>query len=239
MYILRASKLLKWRSMTFFVVVLLIMSCATTNAYFPARAVEKAADHIIEQVLGGDDRAQAPASFQQARRDDGYLSWSSGRQVAWVAVVVLGMISADAYAMDPLRGTIGDISRPPILHRTTESGGGRLDISSPAITKILSSMQQRHARLSEYYKTGAIGYGPDGLVAVRDMSAVGLLQREELEGLIEEENRGRDALYREIARTNGYPEWEGQVRDTFSRRWKAKTPSGWYYQDSSGAWKKK
>ena len=34
--------------------VLFIASCVTINVYFPAAAAEKAADRIIEQVLGDD-----------------------------------------------------------------------------------------------------------------------------------------------------------------------------------------
>lgn len=241
MYILRANKLLQWRPMTVFIMVLGVVSCATTNnTYFPASAAERAADRIIEQVLGGDDHAQIPVPSQDTRRDDGHLSWSSGGQVLRVVVAALSMMSTDAYAVGPPRGAIGDISRPPMLHRTTESGGGsRLNISDPAITTILSSMQQRHDRLSEYYEVGAIGYNSNALVAVRDMNVVSSAQRAELEELILEENRDRDALYREIARVNGHPQWEAQVRDTFSRRWIAKAPSGWYYHNSSGVWKEK
>jgi len=30
-------------------------------------------------------------------------------------------------------------------------------------------------------------------------------------------------LYKEIARANNHPEWEGQVRDTFAQRWTPKS----------------
>ena len=114
-----------------------------------------------------------------------------------------------------------------------------IDISSPAINKLKSSMQARHARLSSYYKSGAIGYTADGLVAIRDQSAVGLRERGQLKQLVAQENQDRNALYRELARANGHPEWESQIRDTFANRWIANAPSGWYYQNRSGNWTRK
>jgi len=50
---------------------------------------------------------------------------------------------------------------------------------------------------------------------------------------------GRAALYREIARANGKPEWENDIRATFAQRWIEKAQAGWYYQNTSGAWVRK
>ena len=41
-----------------------------------------------------------------------------------------------------------------------------------------------------------------------------------------------------IARANGHPEWEADIRSTFARRWVANAPAGWWYQQD-GAWKQK
>jgi hypothetical protein len=46
-------------------------------------------------------------------------------------------------------------------------------------------------------------------------------------------------LYTEIARANGHPEWEADIRKTFAGRWIANAPAGWWYQDSGGQWKRK
>jgi uncharacterized protein YdbL (DUF1318 family) len=44
----------------------------------------------------------------------------------------------------------------------------------------------------------------------------------------------------EIAKANGHPEWEGDIRKTFARRWVERgARPGWYYQNASGAWVKK
>lgn len=113
-----------------------------------------------------------------------------------------------------------------------------LDISSPAIGKIEASMKARHGQLLPYYNSGAVGLTGNGLVAVRDAKAIPLSARKTVNQLVADDNRDRKALYREIAAANGHPEWEGQIQDTFARRWIDLAQSGWYYQ-SGGAWKAK
>jgi uncharacterized protein YdbL (DUF1318 family) len=113
-----------------------------------------------------------------------------------------------------------------------------LDISSPAIGKIESSMRARHAQLLPYYNSGAIGLTENGLVAVRDAKAVALSARQSVNQLVADDNRDRMALYREIAAANAHPEWEAQIQATFARRWIDRAPPGWYYQ-SGGVWKAK
>ncbi|MDR5172765.1 YdbL family protein [Methylobacillus flagellatus] len=113
-----------------------------------------------------------------------------------------------------------------------------LEINTPAITSIKSSMQARHGQLSSFYANGAVGFTRDGLVAVRDANAVPLAQRQNLNALVAAENNDRNALYKEIANANSHPEWESEVRSTFAQRWIQKAQGGWYYQDGGG-WVKK
>jgi len=114
-----------------------------------------------------------------------------------------------------------------------------LNINTPGITALRSGMQQRHAQLAPYYASGAIGLTRDGNVALRDAGAVPLPQRQQVNALIAAENRDRGALYREIARANGHPEWEADIRATFAQRWIRNAQAGWYYQNASGAWVRK
>ncbi|MES2353969.1 MAG: YdbL family protein [Pseudomonadota bacterium] len=114
-----------------------------------------------------------------------------------------------------------------------------LEINSPAVSALKSSMQSRHGVLGPHFASGAVGLTKDGLVTVRDANAIPLSQRQAVNSAVNDENRDRQGLYREIARANNHPEWEGQVRDTFAQRWVQKAQSGWWYQDASGAWKKK
>jgi hypothetical protein len=114
-----------------------------------------------------------------------------------------------------------------------------LEINTPAIASLKNSMQQRHGELAGFYASGAVGLTRDGLVAVRDPAAAPLAQRQAMNSLVTAENQDRQALYREISRANGHPEWEEEVRSTFAQRWISKAAAGWWYQNPSGAWTKK
>lgn len=113
-----------------------------------------------------------------------------------------------------------------------------LEVNTPAISALKNSMQARHAQLSPHYNSGAVGLTADGLIAVRDATAVPLKDRGGINTLVAAENADRNALYKEIAAGNGHPEWAGEIRSTFASRWVDKAQSGWYYQ-SAGAWVKK
>ena len=95
----------------------------------------------------------------------------------------------------------------------------------------------RFAALKPFYDNGSVGMTADGLITVRDLNAVPLRDRKTVSTLVADENRDRNALYKEIARANGHPEWEADIRSTFAKRWVANAPAGWWYQD--GGWKKK
>ena len=119
------------------------------------------------------------------------------------------------------------------------AAGADLDINTPAINALRAAMQARHAKLSPYFANGGIGLTRDGGVAMHDANAVPLAERQSVQGLVSDENRDRSALYREIARANGHPEWEADVRATFAQRWVDKAARGWWVQDTKGAWIKK
>ena len=113
-----------------------------------------------------------------------------------------------------------------------------LEVNTPAISAIKNSMQARHAQLSPHFNSGAVGLTADGLIAVRDATAVPLKDRGGINSLVSAENSDRNALYKEIAAANGRPEWAGEIRSTFATRWVDKAQGGWYYQ-SAGGWVKK
>ncbi|HSH54343.1 MAG TPA: YdbL family protein [Methylotenera sp.] len=109
-----------------------------------------------------------------------------------------------------------------------------LEINTPAIAALQNSMQARHGKLSGFYTSGAIGLTKEGLIAVKDASAVALKDRQSLNSLVSAENSDRNALYKEIAAANAHPEWEAEIRSTFAQRWVQKAQAGWWYQDASG-----
>jgi uncharacterized protein len=116
---------------------------------------------------------------------------------------------------------------------------GNVEVDTPAIAALKGAMQGRHAQLAAHYASGAVGVARDGNIQLRDANAVPLAQRQQVAGLVVAENADRAALYREIARANGHPEWEAEVRSTFAQRWIDKAQSGWYVQNAGGQWIRK
>ncbi|OUD14262.1 YdbL family protein [Thioflexithrix psekupsensis] len=114
-----------------------------------------------------------------------------------------------------------------------------IDISSPAIQVIQSRMSERHRNLEQFYDNGAIGLTADGFITVRDSKVVALKDRNNVNRWVNEENQDRTDLYREIARANGHPEWEQEIRNVFAARWIERAKKGWWYQDNSGQWRQK
>jgi uncharacterized protein len=115
-----------------------------------------------------------------------------------------------------------------------------INIDTPQVQAIKERMAERHrSQLAAWYEAGAIGFAGNGLVEIRDRTAVGLADRRNLERVIGEENADRNAVYREIAVANGHPEWESEIRETFARQWIANARSGWYYQAQDGSWTQK
>jgi len=116
--------------------------------------------------------------------------------------------------------------------------GADFDISTPEITRLTTSMKARHIELSAYYLIGAAGLSRDGLISIRDAKLVPLNERNRLKQLVAAENEDRNALYKEIARANGHPEWERDIRNTFASGWIEKAPVGSWYDVGNG-WKQK
>jgi uncharacterized protein YdbL (DUF1318 family) len=114
-----------------------------------------------------------------------------------------------------------------------------IDISSPAIRALTTSMKGRAGQLEPFFSSGAVGLTADGLLEVRDANAVALADRNKLRKLVADDNADRNSLYREIAGANGHPEWEADIRSTFAERWIANARAGWYYKSKAGAWTQK
>ncbi|MEE8342575.1 MAG: YdbL family protein [Gammaproteobacteria bacterium] len=192
-----------------FLTMMLLAACVTINVYFPAAAAEKAADLIIRDVYG-----ETPESKPVPEQTPGPTSQRGGEQsfMEPVVGVLLNWMISPAYA------------------------GADISIETPAIQGIKASMKDRHRSLAPFYGSGVIGMTSAGLITVRDLNAVKLPDRRKVQQLVADENRDRNALYGEIARANGHPEWEKEIRGTFAKRWVANAPPGWWYQQGT-TWK--
>lgn len=192
---------------------LLVTACVTINVYFPAAAAERVADQIIDSVVGGQSETRSEAPPPQS--------------------------SIAPLIHDALRHSLGRLleSTVPVAHA---QAGADIDVSSPQIRSITASMQERFNELSDFFERGAVGLTADGRVAIRDNNVLALPERARVRQLVAEDNRDRDALYAEIARANGHPEWEPDIRQIFARRWVDRgAKPGWYYQDRDGNWRQR
>lgn len=117
--------------------------------------------------------------------------------------------------------------------------GADISVNTPAIRQLEGAMEKRHRQLAKYYDDGAIGMTQNGEITIRDQKLIALQDRNTVKSLVASENRDRNALYAEIARANGHPEWEAEIREIFARRWVDNAPSGWWYQSGKGGWKQK
>jgi len=113
-----------------------------------------------------------------------------------------------------------------------------LEVNTPTISAIKSSMQARYNELAPFFNNGVVGLTQDGKVAVKDASAIPLKDRGAVNSLVSAENTDRTNLYKEIAQANGHPEWQAEIQSTFASRWIDKAQAGWFYQ-KAGAWVKK
>lgn len=115
-----------------------------------------------------------------------------------------------------------------------------ITIRTPAIQAIQDRMAARfQGGMQAHFDSGALGFGNDGRVVLRDAAKVALKDRVAVNQMVADENRDRDAVYREIAVANGHPDWEAQIRATFAKQWVDSARSGWWYQASDGSWKQK
>ncbi|MCB1772308.1 MAG: YdbL family protein [Gammaproteobacteria bacterium] len=189
--------------------LLVLSACVTINIYFPAAAAEEAARTIVRDVLNSE--APAEPGSQQPQSHNALPS-------PWLIAAgrVLHLVVPAAHAAQ-----------------------ANIDINTPAIRAIRASMQQRQGQLAAFYSSGAVGFDLRGDVAVRDLKLVSLKDRNLVNKLVSDENADRASLYREIARANGHPEWEGQVRETFARVWAEEARPGYWYQTSGGSWQQR
>ncbi|MFT3906477.1 MAG: YdbL family protein [Steroidobacteraceae bacterium] len=200
---------------------MLVAACVTINVYFPAAAAEKAADQLIDTVTQGANKGtinvnppaqtpgQAPPTSRAAPAETPLVLLAAGR--------VLELLIPAAQAQEP-----------------------NLDVSTPEVRAITASMTQRFGQLTKYFDSGVVGLTADGLIEVRDANSAPLAERATVKRLVAEDNQDRASLYAAIAKGNGHPEWEPQIRKTFARRWIERgAKTGWYYQNSSGAWVQK
>jgi uncharacterized protein len=200
---------------------LLLTACVTINVYFPAAAAESAADILIRDVYGIDkeketDKEEAPVAPEPEKETSALEPSSLEIFSADIALFVLNIMISDAHAAQP-----------------------DINVSTPGINKLKGLMTARHQSLVPHYNSGGVGMENNGLISIKDAKTIPLKERNNVKKLVADENGDRNSLYTEIAKGNGHPEWEEEIRSTFARRWVANAPSGWWYKGGDGTWQQK
>jgi len=208
----------------------LLAACVTVNVYFPAAAAQTAADQVIDQITKG---APAPSQPQGSNQGSG----ENRPQGAIASPQTTPFAAARQEEPSPALVALGMVLNAlvPAAHAQSEAN---LDVNTPETRAIVASMAARYPQLTPYFNSGAIGFTADGHIDIRDANAIPLPERARVKTLVAEDNRDRDALYAEVAKGNGHPEWKNDIQNTFARRWIAKAPPGTWYQEG-GTWKQK
>jgi uncharacterized protein YdbL (DUF1318 family) len=193
-----------------FLVVFFITSCITINIYFPAAAVEKAADRIVEEVWGEKEEPK--------EQDEQNKQGEPQSRILEPLYFVMEIISpGEAFAEEP-----------------------DINVTTPAIRALKDSIQQRAESIRPFMDSGNAGIAGSGLLVIRSSDGLSLKDKAALSRLIDAENRDREALYAEIAKANNFsPDRIDDVKRIFAGSWMRNARSGWWIQDSSGNWKKK
>ena len=187
-----------------------LSACVTINVYFPAAEAKEAAKDFVEKVIGDD---AIPADTTPAKTPGGGMA-NLLRRIDPLSLVGIGTAQAQ--------------EQPDINMKT------------PAIQAIQSRMTARFdATLRKGFDAGALGFGKDGMIVLREPAKLELKDRAGMQAAVADDNRDRKALYHEIAVANGHPDWEPKIREVFAKQWVASARGGWWYQDVSGGWKQK
>ncbi|MBN1880974.1 MAG: DUF1318 domain-containing protein [Deltaproteobacteria bacterium] len=189
-------------ALVFTVCFMLVTACVTVNIYFPAEAVRRAADEIVDDVYESDDAVSLPVLLKTA--------WAELRTGA----MLTGLFVETAFAQDV-----------------------DIDINTPAISAIRSSLEGRSPLLRPYYTGGNIGITNRGYLEIRSMTGLDVKSQADLKGLVNADNNDRKNLYYEIAVANSFgSEAVPQIETLFADSWRTKASPGWVIQNDDGSW---
>ena len=194
-----------------FLIAFIITSCITINIYFPAAAVEKAADRIVEEVWGEKNEEMKKQEMENKEGEPQSFFKDSFR----LFISVIG--PAEVYAQDP-----------------------DINVTTPSIRVLKGSIQGRAQALKPYMNSGNAGLTNDGFIKVRSGEGLGLQDKAKLNRLVQAENKDRNALYAEIAKANNFPpDRIKDIKKIFAGSWAKNARSGWWIQGGDGSWKQK
>jgi len=115
-----------------------------------------------------------------------------------------------------------------------------LNLTTPAIRKLIDSMKARNTEIMQFKDKGTIGETNEGILAVREMEGLGGEEIRTVKRLLRAENSDREALYKELATANKIdPADIDKVKSIFAKTLKSKAKPGHWHHDEKGNWTQK
>jgi uncharacterized protein YdbL (DUF1318 family) len=196
-------------------------ACVTINVYFPESEIKDLSKVIEDEVRKQAETAPvAPEAAPSA--------------VAGEEKSATGDRSSRAPAAGPLYLVFG--VTPAYAGTPPEP-----EVSNPAIRKIIESRAARLARIDKFKSEGFLGENNNALLEARNLADLADLKaRAEINGLIRDENRDRETLYKEIAAAKGVELSQlDRIRETYAATLRADARPGDWIQMPDGSWKQK
>ncbi len=115
-----------------------------------------------------------------------------------------------------------------------------INISTPAIRAIRSSLEVRSGQLIPYYSGGNVGINNRGYLEIRNQGGLDPGSIGNMRGLVDADNADRRRLYQEIATANGLgADTIPQIEKLFADSWQGQAGPGWWIQRGDGSWVKR
>ena len=115
-----------------------------------------------------------------------------------------------------------------------------LNLTTPAIRKLVDSMKARNTAIMKFKDKGSIGETNDGMLAIRKMDGLGGKEISIVKRLLRAENNDREALNKELAVANKIdPADIDRIKAVFAKTRKSKAKPGHWYHDENGKWTQK
>ncbi len=110
-----------------------------------------------------------------------------------------------------------------------------LNLTTPAIRKVIDTMKTRNSKVMHFKDKGLIGETYDGMLAIRVMSGLSGEDIRTIKRLLRAENTDRETLYKELAVANKISLSEiSSIKTVFAKTRKTKAKPRHWFQDEKG-----
>lgn len=219
--------------------ILTLACCVTVNVYFPAPAVQAAADRIVQEVRPEEQRPAAPAG-EPAPAEPGPQSGLTGIVMAARPHGPQGTWPASATLQRAVTRPWWLTTLAWLSPRAAHAAEVDINVSTPAIRQLKADIKGRYGQLAPFYGQGAVGETNRGYLELKEAGSLDLRQRAELNRLVAAENADRKRLYEEIIKANNFGmEFLPQVEKLFANSWRKEAAPGTFIQEDNGNWRRK